>query len=52
MEDAKRPRCNDDETDDGKDRGRGKDAGLAYQDTTKTITTIYDGRAISEDKHK
>ena len=52
MEDAKRPRCNDDETDDGKDRGWGKDVGLAYQDTTNTVASIFGGRAASKNRRE
>ena len=37
MEDAKRPRRNDDEINDGQGGGQEKDAGHAYQDATKTV---------------
>jgi hypothetical protein len=52
VEDAKRSWCNDDEIDDGQGGGREKDAGPAYQDATKTITSIFGGRATSEDKRE
>jgi hypothetical protein len=47
---AKRPRRNDDETEDSQDEDRDKNKGPIYQDATKTVATIFGGRAISEDK--
>jgi hypothetical protein len=51
-EDAKRPQCNDDEIDDDEGGGREKDVGPAYQDATKTVTSIFGGRASSKDRWK
>jgi hypothetical protein len=48
MEDAKGPRRNNDEIDDDQGGGREKEAGPAYQDATKTIDSIFGGRAASE----
>jgi hypothetical protein len=50
IEDAKRPWRNDDETDNCQGGGWEKDAGPAYQDATKTIASIFGGRATFEDK--
>ena len=44
---VKRKWRNDDETKDGQGRDRDKSKGPVYQDTTKTVATIFDGRAIS-----
>ena len=52
VEDAKRPWCNDDDVDDGQGGGWEKDAGPAYQGATKTVTSIFDGRATSENRQE
>ena len=51
-EPSKKPRCNDDETEDGQDGDRDKNRGPIYQGLTKTITTILRGRAISKDERE
>ena len=43
---------NDDETKGGQGGERGKNKGPTYQDPTKTVATIFGGRAISEDKRE
>ena len=49
-EDAKRPWRNNDDIDDGQGGGREKDASPTNQDATKTITSIFGGRATSENR--
>ena len=49
-EPSKKQRRNDDETEDSQGGERGKNKGPTYQDPTKTVATIFGGRAISEDK--
>jgi len=51
-ESSKKPRHDDDETKDGQGGERGKNKGPTYQDPTKTVATIFGGRAISEDKQE
>ena len=51
-ESLKKPRCDDDETKDGQGGERGKNKGPTYLDPTKTIATIFGGRAASEDKRE
>ena len=51
-EDAKRPWREDDETEDGQCGGREKITVHVYQDPTKTIASIFGGRAASEDKQE
>lgn len=46
-ETSKKSRCNDDNDDN---QGRDQDKRLVYQEPSKTITTIFGGRAISKDK--
>jgi len=42
----------DDETEDTQGGERGKNKGPTYQDPTKTVATIFGGRAVSEDKRE
>ena len=49
-ESSKKPRRDDDETEDGQGGERGKKKGPTYQDPTKTVATIFGGRAVSKDK--
>jgi hypothetical protein len=51
-EPSKRPWHNDDETKDSQGRDQDKNKGPVYQDATKTVATIFGGRAVSEDKHE
>ena len=51
-EQQKRQTCKDDESDDGKEEERPKDARLAFQDTNKTVATIFGGYATSESKRQ
>ena len=51
-EPSKKQRCNNDETKDGQGGERGKNKGPTYQDPTKTVATIFGGRAVSEDKRE
>jgi len=51
-EDAKRPQRNDDETNDSQGQGWEKDSGPPYQDATKTIASIFSGRATSKIKRE
>jgi len=51
-EPSKKPWDNDDETRDGKGGERGKKKGPTYQVPTKTVATIFGGRATSEDKRE
>jgi len=47
-EDRRRPWRKDDEANDGQEEGHGKDARPAYQDPTKTVASIFGGRAAIE----
>ena len=49
-EPSKKQRHNDDETEDGQGGEQGKNKGPTYKDPTKTIATIFGGRAVFEDK--
>ena len=51
-ESSKKPRRDDDETEDGQGGERGKNKSPTYQDPTKTVATIFGGRAVSEDKRE
>ena len=51
-EDRKRSRCKDDKTDDGQEEDHGKDTRPAYQDPSKTITSIFSGKAATETKRE
>jgi hypothetical protein len=51
-EPSKRPRRNDNKTEDDQGGDRDKNKGPAYQDATKTIATMFGGRAISKDKRE
>jgi hypothetical protein len=51
-EDAKRPQRNDDKTYNGQGGGWEKDVGPAYQDATKTVASIFGGRATSKNRRE
>jgi len=49
-EDRKRLRPWDDAANDGQEEDCGKDARPTYQDPTKTVASIFDGRVVSENR--
>ena len=51
-ESLKKPRRDDDKTEDGQDREQGKNKGPTYLDPTKIVATIFGGRAVFEDKRE
>ena len=51
-EQQKRQMRKDDESDDGKEEERPKDARLAFQDANKTVATIFRGCAASKSKRQ
>ena len=51
-ESSKKPQHNDYETEDGQGGEQGKNKGPTYQDPTKTVATIFGGKAVSEDKQE
>lgn len=51
-EDRKRLRRKDDETDDSREEDHGKDTCPTYQDPTKTVTSIFGGKATTETKRE
>jgi hypothetical protein len=51
-EDRKSPRRKDDEADDSQEEDHSKDARPAYQDPSKTVASIFSGRAASENRQE